>query len=276
DVKIAEGDFLKNIFGITPNAALLGSGAGSLALSQTSFKPWCAARQTMAATQALKEIIAEGVAPESILRIGVAVVPPHLKMIDHGVTAGARFSHLTSVQYQMAVAALAPDLAYGLSEPSGPIAPALSAFMSRIQIRAEEGLLAAGYPQAWPAHVTVTASGRRERTVTHVPGDPARPFGEDDLEAKFIRVTAGVLDRDRAEAEFAAALTALERPAAFIREMGQIGRAEGLLQPVARQHGAAATADLVAVLAEAEQHVLNVRDGAAAEPHRIRHAGGLV
>jgi hypothetical protein len=43
--------------------------------------------------------------------------------------------------------------------------------------------------------------------------------------AKFIRVTAGVLDRDRAEAEFAAALTALERPAAFIREMGQIGRA---------------------------------------------------
>jgi len=223
DVKIAEGDFLKNIFGITPNAALLGSGAGSLALSQTSFKPWCAARQTMAATQALKEIIAEGVAPESILRIGVAVVPPHLKMIDHGVTAGDRFSHLTSVQYQMAVAALAPDLAYGLSEPSGPIAPALSAFMSRIQIRAEEGLFAAGYPQAWPAHVTVTASGRRERTVTHVPGDPARPFGEDDLEAKFIRVTATVLDRDRAEAEFAAALTALERPAAFIREMEQAG-----------------------------------------------------
>jgi 2-methylcitrate dehydratase PrpD len=224
-VKIAEGDFLKNIFGITPNAALLGGGAGGLALSQTSFKPWCAARQTMAATQALREIIAEGVSPESILRIGVAVLPPHLKMIDHGVATGDRFSHLTSVQYQMAVAALEPDLAYGLSGPSGPIPPALSAFMSRIQVRAEEGLLSAGYPQAWPAHVTVTASGRRERTVTHVPGDPARPFGEDDVEAKFIRVTAGVLDPDRAEAEFAAALSALDRPAAFIREISQIGRA---------------------------------------------------
>ncbi len=54
DVKIADGDFLKNIFGITPNAALLGGGSGGLALSQTSFKPWCAARQTMAATQALQ------------------------------------------------------------------------------------------------------------------------------------------------------------------------------------------------------------------------------
>ena len=83
--------------------------------------------------------------------------------------------------------------------------------------------MAGGYPQSWPAHVTVTASGRRERTVTHVPGDPARPFGEAELKAKFIRVTAGLFDPDRAEAEFAAALTALERPAAFIREIGKIG-----------------------------------------------------
>jgi 2-methylcitrate dehydratase PrpD len=149
-------------------------------------------------------------------------------MIDHGVTAGDRFSHLTSLQYQMAVAALEPETAYGLSAPTGPISPALSAFMARIQVRAEEGLLTAGsppetYPRIWPAHVTVTASGRRERTVTHVPGDPARPFGDDDLETKFVRVTASVLDRERAEAEFAAALTALDRPAAFIREIGRIG-----------------------------------------------------
>ncbi len=123
----------------------------------------------MGATQALREILADGVEPQSILRIGVAVLPPHLKMIDHGVTAGDRFSHLTSVQYQMAVAALAPDLAYSLSGPLGSIPPALSAFMSRIQVRAEEGLLSAGYPQAWPAHVTVTASKRRECTVTDIP-----------------------------------------------------------------------------------------------------------
>jgi 2-methylcitrate dehydratase PrpD len=113
-----------------------------------------------------------------------------------------------------------------LSGPAGPLPPALSAFMSRIQVRAEEGLLAAGYPQAWPAPVTVTASARRERTVTHVPGDPARPFGEDDLEAKFVRVTAAVLGGDRAASEFAAALTALERPAAFINQMARIPSGE--------------------------------------------------
>ncbi len=225
DLKLADGDFLKNIFGITLNAALLGGGLGGLALSQTSFKPWCAARQTMAATQALKEIMAEGVSAESILRIGVAVLPPHLKMIDHGVTAGDRFSHLTSVQYQMAVAALESDQAYSLSGPSGAISPALAAFMSRIQVRGEEALLGAGYPQAWSARVTVTASSRRECIVTHVPGDPARPFNEADLKAKFMRFTAGVFGSERAEAEFAAALTALDRPAACIREIGQISPA---------------------------------------------------
>ena len=177
----------------------------------------------MAATQALKEILADGIEAQSILRIGVAVLPPHAKMIDHGVTAGDRFSHLTSLQYQMAVAALAPDLAYGLSAPSGPISSAISAFMARIQVRAEEGLLAAGYPQAWPAQVTVTASGRRASTVTHVPGDPARPFGEDEVKAKFVRMTASVLESDRAEAEFAAAFSALDRPADFIREISKIG-----------------------------------------------------
>jgi len=222
DLKIAEGDFLKNIFGITPNAMLLGNGFGAPALLQTSFKPWCAARQTMAATQALREVLAEGIAPDEIARIGVAVLPPHLKMIDHGVTQGDRFSHLTSVQYQMAVAALTPDEAYRLS-PSGPLPQPVAAFMSRIQVRAEEGLLTAGYPQAWPVHITVTASRRRERSVTHVPGDPALPWGDTDVEQKFTRVLAPLMDRDRASAQFASALAAVERPAAFLQEIDQIG-----------------------------------------------------
>ena len=111
----------------------------------------------MAATQALKEILADGRrSRHRSCAIGVAVLPPHLKMIDHGVTAGDRFSHLTSVQYQMAVAALAPELAYGSTPPAGPTSPDVLAFMERIQVRGRGGLSTAGYPQAWPAHVTVT------------------------------------------------------------------------------------------------------------------------
>jgi 2-methylcitrate dehydratase PrpD len=221
DLKLADGDFLKGIYGLSANAAVLGNGLGGLALSQVSFKPWCAARQTMAATQALKDVLAEGIPAESIARIGVAVLPQHLKMIDHGVTPGDRFSHLTSVTYQIALAAVAPDEAYGLSH-SGPLNPAVANFMSRIKVRAEDGLAAAGYPQAWAAHLTIVAGPKRhERTVTHVPGDPARPFSENDVRTKFERVTAPVLGGNGA-ATFTHALKALDKPAAILAEIERI------------------------------------------------------
>ena len=55
--------------------------------------------------------------------IKVSVLPPHLKMIDHGVKSGDRASHLTSVQYCMAVAALAPEMAFEVGQVAcGPVA----------------------------------------------------------------------------------------------------------------------------------------------------------
>jgi 2-methylcitrate dehydratase PrpD len=113
----------------------------------------------------------------------------------------------------------------------GPVSPAVSEFMTRVKVRAEEGLLAAGYPRAWAAHVTVaTQNKRHERTVTHVPGDPARPFGEDDLRQKFLRVAAPTLDRERANALFAVGLSAIERPADALREIENVAAAAAATQ----------------------------------------------
>ena len=221
DLKIAEGELLKGIYAVTPDAATLGEGFGEPALHQVSFKPWCAARQTMAATQALKEIIAEGIAPDSILEIEAAVLPPHLKMVGHGVTAGDRFSHLTSAPYHLAVAALAPAAAYEIAAPPGPLAPALQSFIGRIKIRDDASLLAAGYPKTWPAYVTVsTATERRTCRVDHVPGDPARPWGAAELQAKLRAVTRW--PAGQADALFERALGALERPAAVLSEIAAV------------------------------------------------------
>jgi 2-methylcitrate dehydratase PrpD len=67
DRKLLEGRVLPDVLGITPDIAALTDSLGErIALAEVSFKPWCAARQTMAATQALKEIIESGVTPESI------------------------------------------------------------------------------------------------------------------------------------------------------------------------------------------------------------------
>ena len=40
--------------------------------------------------------------------------------------------------------------------------------------------------------IATLRNGRHERSVTHVPGDPARPFGEADLRKKFHKLVASV------------------------------------------------------------------------------------
>jgi 2-methylcitrate dehydratase PrpD len=95
--------------------------------------------------------------------------------------------------------------------------------MKRVQLRAEEALVAADYPRAWAAHITIATAGKRhERSVTHVPGDPARPFSEDDLRQKFVRVTAPLLNAGQAGAVFNQALDAVQNPDGMLSEIGRI------------------------------------------------------
>ena len=178
DLELVDGNFLAGVYGVTPDVAALTDGLGErVALAEVSFKPWCAARQTMAATQALNEIIASGIAPAAMSEIEVAVLPPHRKMIDHGVKGGDRASHLTSLQYCMAVAALAPEHGDSMSgarrrSHRRPFAASWRRSRSR-RTRACWPII----PARWPARVRVTAgSEQHERLVSHVPGDPARPF----------------------------------------------------------------------------------------------------
>jgi 2-methylcitrate dehydratase PrpD len=200
DLRLIEGNFLSGLYGVTPDGAALTSGLGERpALAQVSFKPWCAARQTMAATQALREIIESGVAPATMTGIKAVVLPPHLKMVGHGVTTGDRASHLTSVPYCMAVAAMAPDLAFDVGQSPASVPPALHAFMDKITVEADERLLA-DYPRAWAARVSVEAgAARHERLLAHIPGDPAHPFDRSRVWEKFLRFAGPVVGTAKAE-----------------------------------------------------------------------------
>jgi 2-methylcitrate dehydratase PrpD len=203
DLKLIEGSFLSGIYGVTPDIAAFTDGLEKRSvLSEVSFKPWCAARQTMAATQALKEIIEGGVAPASITEVRTFVLPPHLKMIDHGVVAGDRASHLTSLPYCMAVAAVAPEMAFEVQQLPPELPSAVRGFMGKIQVAADDGLLAE-YPRLWAARVRVSAnSGTHERIVTDVPGDPTRTLSAADVMAKYMRFAAPVLGVGKAEQIF--------------------------------------------------------------------------
>jgi 2-methylcitrate dehydratase PrpD len=188
DLGLLDDGFLPGIYDVKPDAAVLTAALGErFSLPDVSFKPWCAARQTMAATAAVIEIVGSGVSPDAITRMTAFVPPPHRRMIDHGVTAGDRASFLTSLPYRMAVAALAPQAAFDIAQAPAQVPEPIRAFMARIAIEPDDALMS-NYPQDWPARVEVaTSSGRHVRTVTHVPGDPARPYHAAAVQEKFRR-----------------------------------------------------------------------------------------
>ena len=216
DLGLFEGDFFPGVYQILPDLdALVGGSERSPAVTQTGFKPWCAARQTMAAVQALKEIINEGVSPSEITELVAAVPPLFVKMVDHGVVPGERSSHLTSLPYQLALSALDPRAALDL-EP-GEVTAEIAGFMKRISVSADEELLR-HYPRAWPARLAVaTPAGKRERLVIHVPGDPERPLEEAQLAAKFLLLTTPIVGERAADRLLQRSLAATEEgPAALL------------------------------------------------------------
>ena len=95
--------------------------------------------------------------------------------------------------------------------------------MQKITLDTDETLLKA-YPRRWPARVGVTAgSAHYERTVTDIPGDPARPFDRTKVRDKFMRFVAPMIGKERtdqilnactdarARGEFATLLQKVER-----------------------------------------------------------------
>jgi 2-methylcitrate dehydratase PrpD len=191
DIDVLRSRMLPDVYAIEPDIAAM-AWDGALAFSQVSLKPWCAARQTMPATQALRESLDGGVFADAVSEVTAFVLPPHLKMIDHGVRAGDRASYLTSLPYQLAVAALRPGQIADLNLAVDVPVQSLQAFMTRVKVVADDTLLA-DYPASWPARLVVTtSSGRHERRVDHVPGDPARPFTEAEVGRKFEHFVAPV------------------------------------------------------------------------------------
>ncbi len=229
DLNLLDGMFLPSVFDIRPATAELTRGLDQhFMLTDVSFKPWCAARQTMAAVQALKDILARGVAPADIVEIEAGVLPPHHGMLDHGVKAGDRASHLTSLPYQLAVAALTPEAMFEVGQSPASIPEPVAALMAKVMVTQNERLLAR-YPKVWPAHVRVaTSSGAtHEREVEHVPGDVRAPFDAGQLKRKFLRFVTPALGAEGAARLHALASATLDREGAASELMDAIEQACG-------------------------------------------------
>ncbi len=119
------------------------------AVLSTAIKPFCGARQTLAATTALLDIIAtSSLRSVDVRRVRVAVPPPHLAMVDRPRVV-TRLDAITSAQYQVALALLRPEDLYDL-ERTPVVDEQISLLMRLVEVRAAPELME-NFPREWGA-----------------------------------------------------------------------------------------------------------------------------
>ena len=153
------------------------------------MKPWCSAKQTVSATEAFRNLLAdEKLDARGVRDVVISVPNAYRAMIDKPALPRVRQESFASVQYQFALAAFAPEKTLDIVRTDIFTTPDVERLMSVTTVVADVRLDRA-YPAAWPAHVALTAAdGRRfEREVMHPLGDPGTPYGWDQVCDKVAR-----------------------------------------------------------------------------------------
>jgi 2-methylcitrate dehydratase PrpD len=195
DHTLLDGDWLLRTHGISCDAAtLLRDRPDGDAINSISLKPYCCAKQCVAAIQAFRNVLDQGVAIEEIATVRVRVPRAYAAMIGHRQAADGRIRRLTSAAYNLAVAAYRPTELSGVSRFDQTTDPRIAAFMNCIEVQADDEL-ARHFPQRWPARVDVTLKDGKliSSTVLDTAGDPAKPFDAAEALAKFRHLTAAPL-----------------------------------------------------------------------------------
>jgi 2-methylcitrate dehydratase PrpD len=218
DPDLLDRDWLQDTHGIALERDHLTAKAGTDSIySALSLKPFCSAKQGIAAVESFRSILQRGVKCDAISKVQVRVPPAYAGMISMRAEPGARQSTLVSVAYQIALAGLAPDRLYDVDRSAAApdaVEAAVAQLAAKVEVTAAEPL-AEFYPQHWPAEVEVEAGGGlfRHRVVEAV-GDPERPLDADDVDDKAHRVLEPLVGGARAAEWLKIAGAALDDAAA--------------------------------------------------------------
>jgi 2-methylcitrate dehydratase PrpD len=181
------------------------------AVAALSLKPYCAAKQTIAAIDAFRNLLEQGIAPGDIVALHVAVPRAYAAMIAHRNAAASRMARITSAAYQLALAAYRPAGLDDVARPNLAGDSSIAGFMDRVEVVSDEAL-AQHYPERWPARVEAVLQNGRTVTslVFDARGDPPR-FGDLNARAKFHRLADPVVGAPAANELAEACLAAIER-----------------------------------------------------------------
>lgn len=164
-----------------------------------SLKPYATARQALGATEAMRELVRDGLDPARAEKVVVRVPTSHRSMIAQSLDPRARGSAFVSGACQVATAALMPEALYDVERRDVLANPAIAAFAARVEIVGDPKL-DEKFPRIWAARVdAATADGTVSRFIEHAPGSPGARMTEADLHEKARRALAFFGQADRAD-----------------------------------------------------------------------------
>jgi 2-methylcitrate dehydratase PrpD len=216
DLTLLDDDWMSRTHGIPCDAGPIVAPAHSDgAIGEVSFKPYCAAKQTIAAIEAFQNLLEQGISPHDIVSLRVYVPPAYAEMIGHRNAAASRMARITSAAYQLALAAYRPAELFNAARPNFVDNPEIAAFMARVEIISDK-LLAPIYPRRWPAGVEAALKTGQVKIdlVLDAKGDPLRSC-DLDIRAKFHRLADPIIGTPAADEMAEACLNATENDKAL-------------------------------------------------------------
>ena len=189
DPALLDGPWLREAQGIEARLDALTADLGNGSVyREMTLKPFCSAKQAIAAVEGLMSIIDGGVSPDEITEVIVRVPPPYSRMISTKAEAGSRASTIVSAAFQMGLAVHRPERLYDIERAEAMAETAAFDFAEKVEIAADETLLEF-FPACFPAEVEVVAGEQTiKKRVTAAYGDPARPLDDVKLQYKSERI----------------------------------------------------------------------------------------
>jgi 2-methylcitrate dehydratase PrpD len=172
-------------------AALLRTASAPWLLCEVDSKPWPTSRQALASVAAFRELELTPESIDAIERIVVEVPGAYRAMVDRPALPTQRIESMIGVQYQLALAAFAPDKLFDAIRLAVPMPPQVAALMAKTEVRADEAL-DARFPRQWGGRVTIRfrSGGELRKEVLDPDGAAGRPLDLDGIERKYGRVFA--------------------------------------------------------------------------------------
>jgi len=214
DQTMLEGPF-STIYGLDLKPEVLLEGLGSsFRIGNINLKPFCSARQAVASIEAFRWLLRDHqIDPETIEEIEVIVPGQYSQMLDGQGFPRNRLDSVTSIRYQLALAAFYEDDLFDVERKVLRNEERVKTFMEIIRVTPDDRL-SAMYPNKWPGKVVLQKGKHRfEHEVLSPRGDVDQPMTWEDVKQKLEKLGRPFFEPAKAEklGEIIKGLDAMER-----------------------------------------------------------------